>query len=181
MNRKNVVIWILAIISTFSTTALFTLWLIRPAVPNFNANSQNNSEFQHHEKKEKERLIKKLNLRPEQENQFFESREIHKQHVFPIFESIGQLREIIFAELKKENSDTIVINDAIEKISVLETQLQKESITYMLSMKDFLDPVQVDSMLVFFSKAMMPMGRGEHNPGNTNCNQNHKNCKENTK
>jgi hypothetical protein len=175
MNRKNVIIWILAIISTFSTTALFTLWLIRPAVHHFNANNRNNSEFQYHDKMEKERLIKKLNLRPAQENLFFELRERHKQHVFPIFASIGQLREIIFAELKNENSDTIVIYAAIEKISVLETQLQKESITYMLSMKDFLDPVQVDSMLVFFSKAMMPMGRGNHNPRNTNCNQNHNN------
>jgi hypothetical protein len=175
MNRKNVIIWILAIISTFSTTALFTLWLIRPAVHHFNANNRNNSEFQYHDKMEKERLIKKLNLRPAQENLFFELRERHKQHVFPIFASIGQLREIIFAELKNENSDTIVIYAAIEKISVLETQLQKESITYMLSMKDFRDPVQVDSMLVFFSKAMMPMGRGNHNPRNTNCNQNHNN------
>ncbi|PKP04386.1 MAG: hypothetical protein CVU11_05005 [Bacteroidetes bacterium HGW-Bacteroidetes-6] len=172
MTKKNITIWILAVVSTVSTTALITLWLIRPAVPDFRGYHQNHFKSQQHERMEKDRLIKKLNLRPEQENKFFDSRAAHKQRIMPIFENIGQLREIIFTELEKDNSDTVLINDAIEKISVYEANLQKESVNYMLSMKEFLDPVQVDSMLVFFSKAMMPMGRCEHDSTHHKCRQN---------
>lgn len=159
MKNKNLVIWILAIISTVSSTALVTLWLVRPAAPHFRPFHNNDScvtrRIEGHNQ-----LMKSLNLNEEQEAKFLAQRDIHRNKVQPLFDSIGGLREKLFNEISKEKPDTSILNSLMAEIAKEEAALQREATSHMLALKTFLEPIQVDSMISFYSKAMMPMGKG---------------------
>jgi len=171
MKNKNTIIWILAVISTFSTTALVTLSLIRPAAPEFKPFHHNNNECVQNKECDS-KMMQRLNLNEEQKELFINQRKAHHAKVDPIFDSLRCLRSQLFAEVDKDTPDTLVINTYITKISEQETFLQKEGVANMLSMKEFLDPVQMDTLISIFSKAMMPMRKGMHKDEKQHCNSN---------
>ncbi|MPM13024.1 hypothetical protein SDC9_59379 [bioreactor metagenome] len=172
MKNKNVIIWILTVVSTISVTALITLWLIRPAAPDMYP-FHHNSDRQHNTEGICEnRMMEKLNLRDEQKEKFTVQFKYHHERIDPVFDSLRTLRASLFDELDKDSPDTAVINSCIGKISVQELNLQKESIDHLLSMKKFLDPVQFDTLLSMHKRAMMPMRKGAGNNHNQHCNNN---------
>ena len=172
MKNKNVIIWILAIVSTVTTTALITLWLMRPPAPEpgqcapgmKNCNTANMKECEG-------KMMQSLKLNEEQKKQFTSQREAHHARVKPIFDSIRILRSQLFDEVEKQNPDSAAINNSIKKIAEQESLLQKEGVENIIQMKKFLNPEQIDSMIAFHSRAMMPMGRMPHKKSS------HHNCK----
>ncbi|MBN2729469.1 MAG: hypothetical protein JXR53_09625 [Bacteroidales bacterium] len=161
MKNKSILLWIFIIISVISTSALVTLVLVKT---NF---SHDHRPF-HHEMNnqdschQKDALISSLNLDEEQLKLFNEEKTNHIVLVGPIFDSIMQIRSLMIDELKLENPDTVKIQSYVEGISVLEKELQMESVHHMLNMKKFLNPVQIDSLFSFFGRRMMPGHPNHH-------------------
>lgn len=154
MKNKNLIIWILAIISTVSTTALITMAVSNNTTKNCcvrqnDFRARNNSGY----------LIKKLNLNDEQKNLFIKSKEEHFDKIFPIFSNIRAYRDTFFQELKKENPDSNIINNCVENISEYEKDIQIESKNHLLNLKTFLNKTQFDSLISFHSKAMNPKNK----------------------
>lgn len=173
MKNKNIVIWILAVTTTLSTTALATFWIFRPVVPDFRPNHPRN-EMLDNTHNGGGRLMNSLNLSEEQEALFLNQREHHREKVTPLFDEIGMLRNELFSEIAKEKPDSNVIDSIITRITKIESTLQKEAVRHMLALKVFLDPVQTDSMLTFYSRIMTPFGKGRHqHRANHPCVKNH--------
>ncbi|NLL29114.1 MAG: hypothetical protein GX259_09980 [Bacteroidales bacterium] len=154
MKNKNLIIWILAIISIVSTTALVTLAI---------SNSTTQKYCVKHNNFKKRRnggyLIKKLNLNDEQKDLFIKSKKEHFDKIFPIFGNIRTYRDTLFQELKKENPDSNIINNCVENISEYEKDIQIESNNHLLNVKKFLNKTQFDSLISFHSKAMNPKNK----------------------
>jgi len=172
MKNKNIIIWILAIISTVSTTALITLWLIRPAAPDM-------PPFHHSKNKQHEKsfccekkMMDRLNLNAEQKEKFLAQRDSHHKKIDPMFDSLRSLRTKLFDELDNDAPDSAIINSCIMKISEQEAIVQREGVENILSMKKFLNPSQFDTLITIHSHAMMPMGKGMQKDMQKHCNKN---------
>ena len=163
MKNKNLIIWILAIISTISTTALITFWLMRPPAPEDGFCAPNDKNCSPANMKECEgKMMQSLKLNEEQKTMFNNQRKAHHARIEPIFDSIRNLRVQLFNEVDKQKPDSAAINSYIKKIAEQESLLQEEGVANILAMKKFLNEEQVDSMIAFHSRAMMPMGRMPH-------------------
>jgi len=172
MKNKNLIIWILAIISTVSTTALITLWLMRPPHPEDGYSAPGEKNCTTANMKECEgKMMQSLKLNEDQKKQFNTQRDAHHARVKPIFDSIRVLRSHLFNEVEKLHPDSTAINTYIDKIAEQESRLQKEGVENIIQMKKFLNTEQIDSMIAFHSRAMMPMGRMPHKDAK------HHNCK----
>ena len=170
MKNKNLIIWILAIISTISTTALVTMWLIHPAPPQCGPDKMNRQHCDSYKGCES-KIMKSLNLDSSQKTLFLQENEFHHKRVEPVFDSLRLLRTQLFDEVEKENPDSVLIKDCIEKISEQEQILQTEGISHIMAMKKFLAPVQIDSLISIYSRAMMPMGKGMHKDKRPHCSE----------
>lgn len=169
MKNKNTIIWILAIISTISTTALITLWLIRPAAPEMRPFHHKSDSDCSKTKQCDNRMVEKLNMNPEQAEKYMAQRKTHHEKVDPVFDSLRSLRTKLFEEMDKSTPDSAVINSCIANISKQEAIVQREGVNHILYMKSFLDPVQFDSLMSIHSHAMMPMGKAMHKDKRPHC------------
>ncbi|PLW91964.1 MAG: hypothetical protein C0592_13295 [Marinilabiliales bacterium] len=161
MNNKNILLWVFIIISVISTSALVTLVVVKPNLgPPPGPVTQDFNDNMHQGGRDV--LIDKLNLTDEQFEYFRAEKLNHLALVEPIFDTIMMVRQSLFTELQQENPDTMKVDEYVEKIASLERDLQMETVHHMLSLKSFLDPVQVDSLFAFFERRMIPMHNAGH-------------------
>jgi Spy/CpxP family protein refolding chaperone len=174
MKNKNIIIWLLAIISITSTSALVTLLLTKPDANQqmcHSSKQKNRPDSNCHEKK----LMSRLQLDEEQKTKFINQRKIHYRTITPVFDSLKILRTKLFEELKANDPDSNSISLFINKISEQETIIQREGVSHILEMKKILNPSQFDTLINIYSRAMIPAHKNFIRHSHKNCHKTNKN------
>lgn len=154
--KKNVIIWILAVISIVSLTALLTI-LISMHGGGFmpcDQKMQNHRDINHHG--EGHGLLNAVDMSTEQAEQFSVIRSEHHLRVMPVLDEIRKLRQEFFTLLQQNQVDSAKVNTQIRMIADAEIKLQKESAKFLLEFKSILNKVQQDSLFQFMSRHMDP-------------------------
>ncbi len=112
-------------------------------------------------------LRQKLDLTPEQMDDIRQSRRAYWETISPDVEQYRTLQENLFQEMKAENPDTGKINQIIDQMGQMQTDIRRKTINHILTEKDFLSPEQRHMLMRTFIDHMdeefqRPMFRGMH-------------------
>jgi Spy/CpxP family protein refolding chaperone len=114
-------------------------------------------------------LRQKLDLSPEQMEDIRQSRMRYWENISPDVNQYRALQENLFEEMRADNPDTAEINQIIDRMGQMQTDIRRKTINHILSEKDFLSPEQRHMLMRTFIEHMdqefqRPMFRGMHRP-----------------
>jgi len=93
---------------------------------------------------ERHYFIEKLDLSDEQARIFKESKRAHMKRMHFLKDSIRNNKQLIHAELFKQASDTLVINQLTKNIGALNSKFEELTYQHFMDIKLMLEPNQVD-------------------------------------
>jgi len=120
-------------------------------------------------KRQRERLSSKLNLSAEQTAALSASREQLSEELRAIKRRLHDEGDVLAGLLTAPEVDMDAVSDQIEKVATIRDEIQWQMIQHILSIREMLEPEQLESLKDFAGRVLSQSGRGgrhgERRPG----------------
>jgi Spy/CpxP family protein refolding chaperone len=116
-------------------------------------------------RRNRERLADKLNLSPEQEAVMSASREQFFEELRGTKHRLHEESDVLAGLLTAPELDTNAVSQQVETIASIRDEIQRKLIEHILSIRETLEPEQLDSLKEFAGRVLSRSGRGGRHGG----------------